>query len=97
MKAEGNTDLVLGIVYDYEDSEVLNPTNYDITTRGAAAYFNEASFDSQAIYDGNPSPVVKTSFSGSGTSISIKYVTNDTNASHAIQGFVLLFGYGDRR
>jgi hypothetical protein len=97
MKAEGDTDIVLGIVYDYEDNDVLNPTNYDITTRGAAAFFNQAEYDAQAIYDGNPSPVVKTSFAGSGTSISIKYVTNDTNASHSIQGFVLLFGLGDRR
>ena len=97
LKAEGNTDIVLGIVYDYEDVNVLNPTNYDITTRGTAAYYNEATYDSGAIFDGNPSPVAKTSFSGSGTSIAIKYVTNDTNASHAIQGFVLLFGYGDRR
>ena len=97
LKAEGNTDIVLGVVYDYEDVDVLNPTNYDITTRGAAAYYNEASYDAGAIFDGNPSPVAKTSFSGSGTSIAIKYVTNDTNASHAIQGFVLLFGYGDRR
>ena len=87
----------LGIVYDYEDSNVSNPSNYDLTTRGAAAFYNEATFDAQAIFDGNPSPVVKTSFSGSGTSIAIKYVTNDTNASHSIQGFVLLFGYGDRR
>jgi|TARA_E500000318_G_scaffold109372_1_gene122193 hypothetical protein len=97
MRSEGNTDIILGIVYDYEDVNVLNPTNYDITTRGAAAFFNEATYDAQAIYDGNPSPVVKTSFAGSGTSISIKYVTNDTNASHSIQGFVLLFGLGDRR
>ena len=97
LKAEGDTDIVLGIVYDYEDVNVLNPTNYDITTRGAAAYYNEATYDSGAIFDGNPSPVAKTSFSGSGSSIAIKYVTNDTNASHAIQGFVLLFGYGDRR
>lgn len=97
LKAEGNTDIALGIVYDYEDTEVLNPANYDITTRGAAAYYNEAFYDSGAIFDGNPSPVAKTSFSGSGTSIAVKYVTNDTNASHAIQGFVLLFGYGDRR
>lgn len=97
MKAEGDTDIILGVVYDYEDVNVANPTNYDITTRGAAAFFNEANYDAQAIYDGNPSPVVKTSFSGSGTSISLKYVTNDTNASHSIQGFVLLFGLGDRR
>jgi hypothetical protein len=97
LRAEGDADIVLGIVYDYEDVDVLNPSNYDITTRGAAAYYNEATYNAGAIFDGNPSPVEKTSFSGSGTSIAIKYVTNDTNASHAIQGFVLLFGYGDRR
>jgi hypothetical protein len=97
LRAEGDADIVLGIVYDYEDVNVLNPSNYDITTRGAAAYYNEATYDAGAIFDGNPSPVEKTSFAGSGTSIAMKYVTNDTNPSHAIQGFVLLFGYGDRR
>ena len=97
LRSEGNSDIVVGIIYDYEDVNVLNPNNYDITTRGAAAFYNEALYDSDAIFDGNPSPVSKLSFSGSGTSIGVKYVTNDTNASHSIQGFVLLFGYGDRR
>ena len=97
LKTEGTTNIVLGIVYDYDDIFVSNPTNYSLTTTETAALFNEAQYDSTAVFDGNASPVSKTSFSGSGTSISLKFVTNDTNASHSIQGFVLLFGLGDRR
>jgi hypothetical protein len=81
-----------------EDSvNVFNPSNYAITTAGAAAYYNTAVYDSGVIYDGNPSPVVKTNISGSGFSVSFKYVTFDTNASHNIQGMVLNFSFNDRR
>ena len=97
LRAEGDCRVITGIVYDYEDVETLNPSNYDILIEGAAAYYNEAQYDSGAIFDGNPSPVSKLNIAGSGTSISIKYVTNDSNASHSIQGMVLLFGVNDRR
>lgn len=97
LRAEGDANIILGVIYDYEDQFVTNPSNYNLTITGAAAYYNEAQYDSGAILDGNPTPLVKTNIAGSGTSISIKYVTNDTNASHNIQGLVLLFGVDDRR
>jgi len=97
LRAEGDCSIVTGIVYDYESVDTLNPANYDITLTGAASYYNEALYDSTAIFDGNPAPVSKLNIAGSGTSISIKYVTNDTNASHSIQGLVLLFSINDRR
>jgi hypothetical protein len=97
LRSEGDNDIVLSVLYDYENINTLSPTNYDIVTRGAAAYYNEALFNSTAIFDGNPAPVVKTNISGSGNSVSFKYVTNDTNASHSIQGLVITFGVGDRR
>jgi len=98
LRAEGTINLAMGIVYDYEDIEVSNPTDFTLTREGAAAFYNEAIFDNAgAIYDGNPSPVIKTNIAGSGTSIGIKYVTDDTNASHNIQGIVMLFGIDDRR
>ena len=97
LRTEGDIQLVTGIVYDYEDENVSNPNSYAITIEGAAAYYNEATYGAGAIYDGNPSPVSKLNISGSGTSISIKYVTNSTAASHSIQGMVLLFGVNDRR
>ena len=97
LRSEGDNELILSVVYDYEDINVMNPTNYVMTTEGAAAYFNEATYDSTAIYSGNPSPIQTTNISGSGKSVSFKYVTNSTDASHSIQGIVLTYGTGDLR
>jgi len=98
LRSEGSTNIVLAVSYDFEDTQnVFNPSNYDITTSGAAAYYNEAVYDAAAIYDGNPSPVEKTNIEGSGFSIGFRYVTNDTNASHTIQGIVLNYAMNDRR
>ena len=98
LRSEGSSEIVFSVSYDFDDSfAVFNPRNFDIVTEGAAAYYNEAVYDSTSIYDGNPSPVVKTNISGSGFSVSLRYVTNDTNASHTIQGIVLNFAYNDRR
>jgi hypothetical protein len=98
LRSEGAANIVLSVSYDFEDSvNVFNPSNYDITTAGAAAYYNEAIYDANAIYDGNPSPVRKTNISGSGFSVAFKYVTNDTNASHTIQGLVMNYSMNDRR
>lgn len=98
LRSEGAANIILSVSYDFEDSVgVFNPSNYDITTAGAAAYYNEAVYDANAIYDGNPSPVRKTNISGSGFSIAFKYVTNDKNASHTIQGLVLNYSMNDRR
>ena len=96
MRSEGDNELILSIVYDYEDFDTLNPINYFLDNTGAAAYYNSASYNSTAIFDGNPSPVQSTNISGSGKSVSFKYVTSDTNASHSIQGIVVTYGTGDR-
>ena len=96
LRSEGDNEIVMSVVYDYEDPDTLNPTNFTLSTEGAAAYYNEALYDSTTIFDGNPSPVQRTNISGSGKSVSLKYVTNDSNASHSIQGIVVTFGVGDR-
>ena len=96
LRSEGNNEIIMSAVYDYEDVNTLNPTNFTLTTEGAAAYYNEAKYNSTAIFDGNPSPVQRTNISGSGKSASLKFVTNDTSASHSIQGLVITFGVGDR-
>ena len=96
LRAEGDNEIVMSALYDYEDVDTLSPTNFTLTTEGAAAYYNEALYDSTAIFDGNPAPVKRTNISGSGKSASFKFVTNDSNASHSIQGLVVTFGVGDR-
>jgi len=97
MRSEGDNTVVLGVKYDYEDFATLNPTNYNLVTSGAAAYYNEALYNSTAIFDGNPSPVIRTNISGSGFAASFRFVSNSTSASHSIQGLVVTFGVGDRR
>jgi hypothetical protein len=98
LRADGAVNIAFAVSYDFDDSvNVFNPADYDITTQYAAAFYNSAIYDSVAVYDGNPSPVVKTNISGSGFSVSFTYVTNDTNLSHNIQGLVMNFSYNDRR
>lgn len=98
LRSEGSSTIALSVSYDFDDSVgVYNPANYELNTTGAAAYYNEAIYDASAVYDGNPSPVTKTNFAGSGFSVAFKYVTFDTNASHTIQGLVLNFAMNDRR
>jgi hypothetical protein len=96
LRAEGDNEIVMSVLYDYEDVDTLSPTNFTLSTEGAAAYYNEALYNSTAIFDGNPAPVKRTNISGSGKSASFKFVTNDSNASHSIQGLVITFGVGDR-
>ena len=96
MRSEGNNEIVMSAVYDYDDVNILSPSNFTLTTDAAAAYYNEALYNSTAIFDGNPSPVQRTNISGSGKSASFKFVTSDSNASHSIQGLVITFGVGDR-
>ena len=97
MRSEGDNSIVMSAVYDYEDFNTLSPSNYNMSTTGAAAYYNEVLYDSTAVYDGNPSPVQRTNIAGSGKAISLKYVTSSTEASHSIQGIVITYGVGDRR
>lgn len=97
LKSEGNTEVFVGLYYDYDDVYSLNPTTYSFSTEGAAAIYGTAIYGSGDIYDGNPSPKALTNVSGSGKSVSISYVTDNQNASHTIQAISMTYGLGDRR
>tara|TARA_E500000305_G_C4008855_1_gene231551 strand:- start:1401 stop:1721 length:321 start_codon:yes stop_codon:yes gene_type:complete len=106
MKAEGVISLAVGVTYDYDNTEVAKPADLSIANDDPASFFNTgtniANYGAENdttgdIYDGNPSPVERTTFTGSGKSISFSYVTNDTNASHSIQGYTVTYGIGDVR
>tara|TARA_R110002074_G_scaffold84165_1_gene186804 strand:+ start:1614 stop:3398 length:1785 start_codon:yes stop_codon:yes gene_type:complete len=99
LKSEGEATIAVGIEYNFGDSEIATPSNFDLTTAGAASFFDASSalYDETDIYDGNPTPIRVTNISGSGDSISIAYVTNSTSPSHTIQAVSILYGLGDRR
>lgn len=97
MRSEGEVTVNIGIEFDYGDSDVLLPFNFGFTTAGAASFWGLATYDSQDIYDGNPSPVRKTNLQGSGNSISLTYVTTEIQPSHTIQSYVVSYALADRR
>jgi hypothetical protein len=97
LKSEGSTEVFVGVSYDYDDTNTLNPTTYSFSTEGAAALYGTAIYGAGDIYDGNPSPKALTNVSGSGNSVSISYVTNNTNASHTIQAISITYSLEDRR
>ena len=97
LKSEGTTEVFVGVYYDYDDVYSLNPTTYRFSTEGAAAVYGTAIYGSGDIYDGNPSPKALTNVSGSGKSVSVSYVTNNTNASHTIQAISMTYALADRR
>ena len=97
LKSEGNTEVFVGVYYDYDDIYSLNPATYSFSTEGAAALYGTAVYGAGDIYDGNPSPKSLTNVSGSGKSVSISYVTNNKKASHTIQAIAMTYGLADRR
>ncbi len=101
LSAEGAHTISLAVTYDYENTEVLTPSNLTISSDNPAAFYdsgtNIAIYDTTDIFDGNPSPVESTTFAGSGKSVSFKYVTDDTKPSHSVQGYTVTYGIGDVR
>jgi hypothetical protein len=97
MRSEGEVTVTMAVDYDYSDPTISVSSDYFLSTAGAASYYDKATFDSTDIYDGNPSPVERTTIAGSAKSVSIRYVTNDQNPSHTIQAITLTYGLGDRR
>ena len=97
MRSEGEVSVVMAVEYDYGDPSVELSSDYFLSTAGAAAYYDKATFDSTDIYDGNPSPVERTTIAGSGKSVSVRYVASNTKPSHTIQAITLTYGLGDRR
>jgi len=97
MRSEGEVTVTMAVDYDYSDPTITISSDYFLSTAGAAAFYDKATFDSTDIYDGNPSPVESTTIAGSGKSVSIRYVANNTKPSHTIQAITLTYGLGDRR
>ncbi|MBQ60389.1 MAG: hypothetical protein CMA66_07610 [Euryarchaeota archaeon] len=97
MRSEGEVTVVMAVEYDYSNPDTKVSSDYTLSTKGAASFYDTAKFDATDIYDGNPSPVESSSIVGSAKSISIRYVTNSKSPSHTIQAVTITYGLGDRR
>ena len=97
MLAEGTVSINAGIEFDYGDTDVEVASNYTFDSTGAASFYEQAIYDTTEIYDGNPSPVKRLPITGSGDSVSVRYVTTEIQPSHTIQALAIEYGLADRR
>ena len=97
LRSEGTVQVGAGISFDYGDTDIEVASNYEFSSAGAAAFYGSATYDTTDIYDGNPSPVKKISITGSGNSVSVRYVTTEVQPSHTVQALAFEYGLADRR
>lgn len=95
--SEGTVSVSAGVEFDYGDTDIEVASNYEFDSTGAATYYGLGTYDATDIYDGNPSPVKKLNITGSGDSMSIRYVTTEIQPSHTIQALAIEYGIADRR
>lgn len=89
-KPEGDLDLDVYIKYDWEDTEVINPAVYDASSTGGASAYGTALYGA-GTYGGTSEPRILTNVQGSGNSMQITTVTDNTNSSYTIHGLVFDF------
>lgn len=92
LELEGDATLYIQVYYDFNDPDIIQPTNYSKTyDYGVAIYDDPDSLygGSDTVYGGNASPRVITDIQGSGKVVSIQIVSIDNQPSFAVQGFVL--------
>ena len=101
MTSGGAYTISLAVTYDYDNTDISTPENLSLSATASGAFYdtgtNIAIYDTTDIFDGNPSPVESTTFSGSGKAIAFTYVTDNTNEPHSIQGYTVTYGLGDVR
>jgi len=95
-RLEGNANVTVGTVLDYNDSSVLQPPNVSFTSQMGVAIYGSAIYGTD-IYGGNNFPVTKTNLIGSGHTAGLIYTSNDINPPYSINAIVLQYGTNARR
>jgi hypothetical protein len=93
---EGNVSPVLRVRYDYKDGKVPQPPDITLTDIPLPAIFGTSVFNS-ATFGGTNDPMVRTTLTGSGNTVSLRVRTDDKNLSYAINGFYFDYMPSGRR
>ena len=93
---EGDVSPVLRVRYDYKDSKVPQPSDITLTGIPLPAIFGTSVFNT-ATFGGTNDPMVKTTLTGSGNTVSLRVRTDDKNLSYAINGFYFDYMPSGRR
>jgi len=95
---ESSVDSTFRIRYDFNSSEVPQPTPYGLTTGAAVAiYGNTASLYGTAVYGSSGAPLVRQTVEGAGFTVAVRLDDNNGAAPISLKGYQLEFTPGGRR
>lgn len=92
VRLEGDINIDIGVVYDWELKNVQNPSNYNVQQTTTGSQYDDLStiYDSvTSIYAIAPESILTSYIQGSFFSVQITFVTSGTNPPYTILGHVL--------
>ncbi len=95
-QAEGTISLDVYLLWDYDDTNKLQPPLFQIPIGGGTGKYGAGLYGTSA-YGSSDIPRAKSTTIGSGYQLSLKFIAEDSNPPHIIQGFALEYGLGGRR
>ena len=93
---EGTCQPTLRVRYDYEDTNVPQPSDYTITNVRIPAVFGSAVFGS-AEFGGTQDPMIRQTVQGTGNTTSFRIRSTDTNPPYALNGLYIDYTPINRR
>ena len=95
---EGDSQPTLRVRYDYEDTNIPQPGDYELSTIPLPAIFGESSSTfGTATFGASNEPMVRQAVQGSGNTCSFKVFSDDQKAPYAINGFYVDYVPSGRR
>ena len=95
--SEGEVDLMLGVKFDFENSDIPQPANYNLTTQVSHALYGGTGVTyGSAAYGSEGFPIVRQPIEGSGFTAVVKIDDTSSNPPITLKGFQLEFTPGTR-
>ena len=91
----GEVDLMLGVKFDFENADIPQPANYNLTTQVSHALYGGTTYGS-AVYGSEGFPIVRQPIEGSGFTAVVKIDDTSSNPPITLKGFQLEFTPGTR-
>tara|TARA_Y100000593_G_scaffold80398_1_gene150076 strand:+ start:13250 stop:14746 length:1497 start_codon:yes stop_codon:yes gene_type:complete len=93
--SEGEVDLMLGVKFDFENADIPQPANYNLTTQVSHALYGGTTYGS-GVYGSEGFPIVRQPIEGSGFTAVVKIDDTSSNPPITLKGFQLEFTPGTR-
>lgn len=94
LRPEGDNTFLVTADYDWNDSDVLNPNDYSITSSGGYAEYRDTATEYNTagyVYGGASKPVIRQAIQGSGRSMLLRFVTTSSANPYSIFGFSIQY------